>query len=261
MDLQQMIEYILTLFKSSNGNMLYVAYAIVVVVLTQITKKIFVNKVNTEIFHKFDVATILPFAYGLLAAIFDRLVVDFRWEWTGNFLYLLCLHATSLGAMAAVIFKIASTITGKNMTALLKDDTFSIFYNQLIYFGTIKDQLASGELDFDTFLSEVKLVVSNAKTIYSSDSSQADMKSELTQLLGGIITTDNFSSVVDAIHMALLALYGISGSTDSTDSTDNTDNTSTDSDDNSQDDSDSIGNVVDIITTVLDAIDITSGDS
>ncbi len=207
MDLDQLIKYILTLFETSNGNMLYVAYAIFVVVLTQITKKIFVNKVNIEIFHSFDLATILPFVYGLVAAIFDRLVVDKTWLWTGNFMYLLCLHATSLGAMAVIIFKIISTISGKNMTALLKDDTFAIFYNQLVYFGSVKEQLASGELDFSTFLDEVKLVVSNAKTIYASTTDTDNTKKTyLTELLKGIITTDNVTTVVEAIHKAMLSL-------------------------------------------------------
>lgn len=207
MDLDQIISYIATLFESSNGNMLYIAYAIAVVVLTQITKKIFVDKVNIEIFHSFDIATILPFAYGLVAAIFDRLVIDQQWLWTGNFIYLVCLHATSIGAMAVVVFKIVSTITGNNMASLLKDDTFAIFYNQLVYFGSVKDQLASGELNFATFLDEVKLVVSNAKTIYNSTDSDKTKQTALSTLLGGIITTDNLVTVVEAIHKAMLALY------------------------------------------------------
>lgn len=205
MNLEQMLESLLALFKSSGNDALFIVYAIVGVLLTQLVKKLFINKTKVEVLHRFNMASILPFILGVLSAIFDALVVDNSWQWNTNYVYSLLVSGITIGALSVVMFRLISSLMGGDLSTLLKDDVFGVFYNQLVYFGTVKSQLESGKLKFSDFLTQIKLITSNAKEIYRADSTDLEKKSHLFELLSGIITTDNIVTVVDAIHKALIA--------------------------------------------------------
>lgn len=72
MDMEVFIRSVLDFIGKSN-NFSYLAYSVLVCVLTEIVKKIFVKKVAVDVMHKFDVAVILPFIFGTLLAFADAL--------------------------------------------------------------------------------------------------------------------------------------------------------------------------------------------
>ncbi len=203
MDIETFLQTIFNFVKNSN-NLVFVVYSVLSLLLTQLVKKILVNRVKVEIFHKFNLAVILPFVWGVVFASLDKWVLSqsaFTWE----AVYSVLIEATGIGAMASVIYRFVHTLSGNSLTQLLKDDVFGIFYNQLVYFGTVKDQLQSGELKLTDFLAQVKVVASNAKSIYQTTSSESVKRQQLTELLSGLISTENISSVVSVIHKALFA--------------------------------------------------------
>ena len=70
MDFEVFIESLLKLFNNGD-NAYFVLYAVVTCLLTQVLKKLFVNKVKVDVLHKFDFAVILPFVLGLVFAVAD----------------------------------------------------------------------------------------------------------------------------------------------------------------------------------------------
>lgn len=206
MNVETIIQSLLTLFKNSS-NVTYMLYAIVVCLLTQILKKIFVNKTKTEIMGTFNIAYILPFVLGMVASVLDRVLLLANWQWTFDCIYSVAVGGVAIGAISTVMFRLVSAITKQGLSAMLKDETFAIIYHQLIYFGSIRTQLTEGKVKLNDFLSQVKLVTANSKSIYQAETDDMTKKSQLSALFKGIIDNQSFASAVDAIHAALLMHY------------------------------------------------------
>lgn len=205
MDMEVFIRSVLDFIGKSN-NFSYLAYSVLVCVLTEIVKKIFVKKVAVDVMHKFDVAVILPFIFGTLLAFADALC-EVGLAFTVETVYNALVEGLSVGAFATLIFKFGKSISGNSLSNLLKDDVFGIFYTQMLYFGTAKQQMQEGSLTFTEFLQQVQLVASKAQEIYSAEDDDEVKRSKLVQLMGGIVSSQTMSQAVAVIHRALLSHY------------------------------------------------------
>lgn len=204
MDFETFLQSLFSLLKSGD-NVYYVAYAAVTCLLTQIFKKIFVNKVKVDVLHKFDFAVILPFVFGAVFAAVDLVFVRhvaFSLDFVAKFV----ISATTIGALATVIFKFFSSLSGQSLKSLLKDDVFGVFYSQLLYFGSVRQRLLDGEISLKDFISEVKLVAANALEIYRTEEAAEIKKDKLYKLLNGIVDAQSLNSCIAVLHNALLAV-------------------------------------------------------
>lgn len=205
MDMEVFIRSVLDFIGKSN-NFSYVAYSVVVCVLTEIVKKIFVKKVSVDVLHKFDVAVILPFIFGLILAFLDMFVAV-GFSINASMVYSAIVEGLSVGAFATLLFKFCKSLQGTSLSNLLKDDVFGIFYTQMLYFGTAKQQMQEGKLSFSEFLQQVSLVASKAEEIYTTSETDDVKRNKLVQLMGGIVNSQTMVQAVSAIHNALIAHY------------------------------------------------------
>ncbi|MCM1043622.1 MAG: hypothetical protein NC350_05440 [Corallococcus sp.] len=203
MEWETFIQSVLTLL-GDGKNICFVLYAVSACLLTQLIKKIAVNKVKVEVFKKFNVAVILPFVFGLVFAAVDALFINKPVQWTWYEVYNVAVDAMAIGAMSTVIFRCVSAIGGQRLDSLLKDEVFGCCYTQMVYFCSVRQQLADGKLSMKDFLAQVKLVADNAKTIYQSEDTAEAKRRRLNQLLEGIFTDDSVATVLDTLHGALL---------------------------------------------------------
>ena len=206
MDLEIFIQTVLTLLKDSK-NFYFLLYAVASSVLTQIVKKLFVNKVKVEIFGKFNLAVILPFCFGAIFAVLDAIFVNKVGVVNFNTVYGVVIETTAIGATATAIFKLVSSMSGQSLTSLKKDETFACIYTQLIYFGCVREQLKDGTLTLANFVSQVKLVRDNAQVIYTSDDTDERKKTRLAKLLSGVVSDQYVNVVLDTLHQALTVAY------------------------------------------------------
>ncbi len=202
MDIETFLQSLFSLLK--NSDIYFFMYAVATCLLTQIVKKIFVNKTKVDVLHKFDFAVVLPFLIGFLFAVLDAFVRN-TFAFTFCSIVQIFTSTATIGALASVIFKLFSSLSGKNLKSLLSNDTFAVFYNQLLYFGTAKQRLKSGELSFSDFLEQVKLVADNAQTIYSAQGTAESKREKLYNLLSGIIDETDITACVNVINKALIA--------------------------------------------------------
>ena len=212
MDFETFINSLFSLLKNGD-NLYYVLYALATCVLTQIVKKFVVNKVSVEVLHKFDLAVVLPFVFGLGFAAVDLIFVRHA-EFSLGFVTQMAVCAATVGALASVIFKFVSSLSGQSLKSLLKDDVFGVFYTQLLYFGTIRTQLVNKEISFKEFVAQVKLLSANAVAIYRKEDSAEIKKAKLANLLSGVITSDNMRLCTEVLNSSLIALYSTSKQTD-----------------------------------------------
>ncbi|MCM1290080.1 MAG: hypothetical protein NC132_06265 [Corallococcus sp.] len=204
MDFETFLQQLPAILKDGN-NLYFVLYAAATCILTQIAKKIFVNKVKVDVLHKFDFATVLPFIFGTAFAALDLVFVQ-RMQFSWRFAAQLVVSAATVGALSSVIFKAASSLGGGSLKNLMKDDVFGVFYTQLLYFGNVRKQLENKELKFKDFVADVKLLVQNAKIIYGEECDDAVKKDKLYRLLVGIIDSESIAACVDVLHKALSAV-------------------------------------------------------
>ncbi len=202
MDIETFLQSLFSLLK--NSDIYFFMYAVATCLLTQIVKKIFVNKTKVDVLHKFDFAVVLPFLIGFLFAVLDAFVRN-TFAFTFCSIVQIFTSTATIGALASVIFKLFSSLSGKNLKSLLSNDIFAVFYNQLLYFGTAKQRLKSGELSFSDFLEQVKLVADNAQTIYSAQGTAESKREKLYNLLSGIIDETDITACVNVINKALIA--------------------------------------------------------
>ncbi len=206
MDLEIFVQTVLTLLKDSK-NFYFLLYAVASSLLTQVVKRLFVNKVKVEIFGKFNLAVILPFAFGAVFAVLDALFVNKVSGFNFNTVYGVVIETTAIGATATAIFRLVSSMSGQSLTALKKDEAFACIYTQMIYFGCVRQQLKDGTLSLSAFVSQVKLVRDNAKAIYTSDDADERKKTRLARLLTGVIKDEYVNVVLDTLHQALTVAY------------------------------------------------------
>ena len=203
MDLETFVESLFGFIKNSE-NMYFLLYAVATCLVSQIAKKLLVNKVKVDVEHKFDLAVVLPFVFGTIFAAVDTFVVacapfGFR-SVVGMF-----VDGATIGALSSVIFRFVSSLGNKSFKSLMKDDVFGVFYTQLLYFGNARDRLADGTLSYADFLQQVKLVATNARQIYLTDAADDVKRAGLARLLGGIVDETDINLCVNVINRALIA--------------------------------------------------------
>ena len=206
MDFETFIQSLFNFLKNSE-NLYFVTYAIATCLLTQVVKKLVVNKVKVDILHNFDFAVVLPFIFGGIFAILDAFVF-FPQPLDFSVVPKIAVSTATIGALSSVIFKFFASLSGKSLKSLLKDDTFGIFYNQLLYFGNVRKQLVNNEISMQNFVDQVKVVSANAVAIYTSDLDEDGKRAKLYQLLQGIVSEDSITVCVNVINKALIALFG-----------------------------------------------------
>ena len=205
MDFETFIQSLFNFIKNCD-NAYFLVYALATCLLTQLCKKLFVNKVDVDIKHKFDFAVILPFVFGTACAVVDEIFIQKVTEFTWNIVVDTAVSATTIGALATVIFKFVSSLSGKSMKSILKDDLFGAFYTQLLYFGSMRQKLLSKEMSLTDFVSSVKLVCQNAKEIYSQNITPEEKRRKLADLLKGIVDDQSISACLDVLDKAMQTL-------------------------------------------------------
>lgn len=201
MDLETFIGLLFN-YVDSCGDLQIVLYAVITCVLTQLVKKIFVNKVKVDILHKFDFAVILPFVFGVGFALLN-LAINKQFTDLAESLTRIIVDGATIGALATVIFRFVSSLSGQNLSSLLKDDVFGVFYNQILYFGKAREQLIAKELSLTEFIDEVKVIVADAKQIYGEQSANDAKRNKLAELLSGVVDEKSLTSCVNIIDDVL----------------------------------------------------------
>ena len=205
MDFETFVESLFGFVKNS-GNLYFLLYALLTCLFTQLVKKLFVNKVKVDVEHKFDFTVVLPFVFGTLFAAADIFFVRHcAFEFPSS-LVRVFVDGTTIGALSSVIFKFVSSLSGKSVKSLMKDDVFGVFYTQLLYFGEVRQRLTSGQLTYAEFLEQVRVVAANAVGIYMQDVDDQTKREKLAQLLGGLVDDKDINLCVNVINRALIAL-------------------------------------------------------
>lgn len=220
MDFETFIESLLRFIQSSD-NAYFVLYAVATCILSQIAKKLFVNKVKVDVLHKFDFAVMLPFIFGAVFAVLDAFCVKRVKVFDCNTVVSLVVNAAAIGALASTVFKLVSSLDGDKLSRLLCDDVFAIFYSQLMYFGNAREQMLSKSLTLKQFVTEVKLLATNAVDIYKQDVDEETKRQNLAKLLAGIIDENSANTCVNGLHKAMLNYVEKTCKTDKTDKSDN----------------------------------------
>lgn len=189
---------------ASSDDAYFVVYAIATCLTTQLFKKLFVNKAQVDVLHKFDFATVLPFIVSGVISVVDVLAV--RPVVTFNFATVvdIAVSCFAIGAFATAIFRLVSSLSGQSLASLMKDDVFGVFYSQLLYFGNVKKRLTDNSLTMKDFVAQVKLVASNAEKIYRSNDNVDTKRCKLAKLLAGIIDESSIETCINALNEALI---------------------------------------------------------
>lgn len=203
MDFEEFIKSLFRLLQNGD-NAYFVIYAVATCLLTQALKKLFVNKVKVDVLHKFDVAAVLPFVLGLVFAVTDAFAVKGIRYFNLNVAAAIAVNAATVGALATALFKLVSSLSGKSLNSLMKDDLFGMFYTQLLYYGNVREQLLSKTLTMQDFLAQVKLLAANADRIYSQDLTEDDKRRKLAELLSGVVDEQSVSACVNVLNKALI---------------------------------------------------------
>lgn len=203
MDFEEFIKSLFRLLQNGD-NAYFVIYAVATCLLTQALKKLFVNKVKVDVLHKFDVAAVLPFVLGLVFAVTDAFAVKGIRYFNLNVAAAIAVNAATEGALATALFKLISSLSGKSLNSLMKDDLFGIFYTQLLYYGNVRAQLLSKTLSMQDFLAQVKLLAANADKIYSQDLTEDDKRRKLAELLSGVVDEQSVAACVNVLNKALI---------------------------------------------------------
>ena len=192
-------------YVADSDNAYFVLYAVVTCLLTQLLKKLFVNKMKVDVLHKFDFAVLLPFIVAIVFAVLDVYVVDSVRVFNLTIVFRLILSTLAIGALASTIFKLVKSLSGQSLSSLFKNDVFGVFYTQLLYFGDVRKQLVDKTITLKDFIEQVKLISANAISIYATEDSVETKRCQLAKLLGGIIDEKSISTCINALNDALIA--------------------------------------------------------
>lgn len=191
-------------YLSSSDSAYFVTYAVATCLLTQLVKKLVVNKVKVDVLHKFDFAVVLPFIFGLGFAVLDGFVVR-RVAFGLAVAFKMVVNAVSIGALASAIFKFVSSLSGQSLSSLMKNDVFGVFYTQLLYFGNARKLMQEKALTLKDFIAQVKLISANAVEIYSSEDGVDVKRARLAKLLAGIVDEKSIEACINALNSALVS--------------------------------------------------------
>lgn len=202
MDFETFFQSLFSFIKNCD-NAYFLAYAVATCIATQLCKKLFVNKVDVDVLHKFDFAVVLPFIFGTVCAVIDEIFIKKVAEFAFSTVMDCAVSGATIGALATVIFKFVSSLSGKSMKSILKDDLFGAFYTQLLYFGSLRQKLISKQLSLADFVSSVKLVCTSATQIYKQNVSAEEKRLKLAQLLKGIIDDQSIDACLDVLDKTM----------------------------------------------------------
>ena len=202
MDYETFITSLFNLLKNCQ-NVYFVVYACLTCLLTQLCKKLFVSKVDVDVLGKFDFAVVLPFIFGVVFAVVDVIFVQTVPQFNFAVVLQTLVSSATIGALASIIFKCFSSISGKSLKNMLKDDCFNIFYNQLMFLGNVRESLVNKQLSMSDFVSQVKILALNAQKIFSKDTSSEEKFLHLCRLLQGIVDEQCIDACAKAILQAM----------------------------------------------------------
>lgn len=202
MEIDSVLQTVISL--SSGENLLLVGGAAVSCLLTGLIKKL-LPKLKIDLTHSFDPSPILPFVFGFIFSGAANFFMSFGS--LGERVSYILVETLSMGALAMAIYKLFASIDGKSIKQLLKNDAFSLFYNQLLLLTDAKKRLAAGALSEKDFIGEIQTLVANSNEIYSENISDETKKERLAILLGGIIDSDAIDKVIDALHASLSKMF------------------------------------------------------
>lgn len=189
---------------SDSDCVFYLIYAVATCFVTQIIKKFVVNKAKVDVLHKFDWATVIPFFVAFAFAVLDVFVVQKVRYFDFDIFLRLALSTLTIGSLSTTGYKVAKSISGQSLSALMKNDIFGVFYTQLLYFGNVREQIAANKLTLQDFVDQVKLLASNAEAIYREEGSVDTKRCELAKLLAGIVDENNIDTCINVINQALV---------------------------------------------------------
>ena len=188
----------------NSDNAYFIVYAVATCLLTELLKKLFVNKTKVDVFHKFDFAVILPFIVGFAFAVLDVYVMQSVRVFSLSIVLRIIVSSLAIGALSSTMFKLVKSISGQSLSSLMKNDVFGVFYTQLLYFGNVRQQFIDKTLTLSDFIEQVKLISAKAKSIYASEDSVDSKRCQLAKLLGGIIDEKSIETCINALNEALI---------------------------------------------------------
>ena len=191
-------------YVATSDNAYFVLYAVVTCLLSQLLKKLFVNKTKVDVLHKFDLAVIFPFIVGLVFAVLDVYVVNGVRTFNLAIAFKIIISGIAIGALSSTMFNLVKSISGQSLASLMKNDIFGMFYTQLLYFGNVRQQLVDKTITLQGFIQQVKLISVNAKSIYETDDSVDQKRCRLAKLLSGIIDEKSIETCINALNAALI---------------------------------------------------------
>jgi hypothetical protein len=203
MDFNAMIESLMALVRHSS--IAVVVYACVVCLLTEIVKRMFIPKLKIDLQKKFDPTIIFPFAFGCAMALFDALVV--RHVGINSVMDSLLVDGLTIGATSTVLYRLFAGTFGNGLKKLQKDEVFALFYHELFVYSNAKQNLLSGELDYKSFINEIKLISHKAVEIYCSDIPADCKKQKLVVLMSGLVDDGIIAQIIQPIHNAMLKTF------------------------------------------------------
>ncbi|MBE5748928.1 MAG: hypothetical protein E7344_04820 [Clostridiales bacterium] len=199
MDFNAMIESLMALVRHSSAAV--VVYACVVCLLTEIVKRTFIPKLKIDLQKKFDPTIIFPFAFGCLMALFDAIVV--RHVSINSVVDSLFVDGLTIGATSTVLYRLFASTFGNGLKKLQKDEIFALFYHELFVYSDAKQKLLCGQLEYKTFVNEIKLISQKATEIYCEDMPADCKKQKLVVLMTGLVDDGVISQVAIHLHNAL----------------------------------------------------------
>jgi len=196
----------LAAFLKQSDNLYFVLYSAATCLLTQLVKKLFINKAKTEVLHKFDFAEILPFLFGCVFAVVDLLCVR-RFPFDAAFVGEFFVSSAAIGALATAIFKMFSSLSGKNLKSLQKDESFAIFYAELQILSDVRKKLSDKSVSLKIFVADVQSLATKAKEIYSDDKTEEEKKQSMIAALEQVFGKEVAAQCGDSVHAKLFALF------------------------------------------------------
>lgn len=197
----------LGVYFADSDNAYLVLYAVVTCLLTQVLKKFVVDKIKVDILNKFDFATVLPFIFGIGCACIDEFWVKGVRAFNLSVILQLVVTCIAVGSFATILFKFVNSLWGQSLSSLLKDDIFKVLYTQLLYFGNVRQRLLDKTLTLKDFIEQVKQLAEKATSIYGSDDSDEDKRSQLTALVADVVDDSNSDVCINSLNEALLNTF------------------------------------------------------
>jgi hypothetical protein len=202
MTVDTLVETVLAL--SSSQNLLLVGGGALCCLLTGLIKRL-IPKLKIDLTNSFDPTVYMPFLLGGIISATSTFFMDF--SSFGDRLAFIIVEALAMGAVAMVFYRFVSSLNGTSLKQLLKDDMFSLVYNQLICLTDAKDRLLDGSLKLKDFVDMIQTLAANSGVIYSSNCGEEQKKERLKTLMGGIFDNDAINGVIDALHISLAKKY------------------------------------------------------